>query len=51
MDWCYFGHKVLPYHVFATFCKLDWGVGSGRESPMGRFGGGDLGRGSDGERI
>ena len=24
-----FGHKVLPYHVFATFCKLDLRLGGG----------------------
>ena len=27
MNWCYFGHKLIPYHVFATFCKGDLGFG------------------------
>jgi hypothetical protein len=40
-----FGHKVLPYHVFATFCNVDLGVGSWRE----RVRWGDLGVGSWGE--
>jgi hypothetical protein len=28
-----FGHKVLPYHVFATFCKVDLLLGGGAAFP------------------